>query len=88
MFIDTLNEKFQEFYSEKDLNSAKKIYKEILDLIDSKGLDVYEIVNDSENPFIIAFNKYFSTFNLETNPNKDVIEILRLIVLNSLKYES
>lgn len=88
MFINKLNKKFQEFYSEKDLNSAKKIYKEILDLIDSKGLDVYEIGDDSENPFIIAFDKYFSTFNSEINPNKDVIEVLRLIVLNSLKYES
>tara|TARA_R110000751_G_scaffold390_1_gene1556 strand:+ start:14667 stop:14933 length:267 start_codon:yes stop_codon:yes gene_type:complete len=87
MLITELNKKFEEFYNEKSLEDSKLKSQEILEVLEEKGLDPFETVNGKNGIYVQAFEEYFSTFNLNPNPNKDGIEIMRILVMNTLKYE-
>ena len=88
MRVEELNEKFLEFYKEESLGDAKEKSQEILNILESKGLNPYKKVNGKNGIYEQSFEDYFSTFNFKPNPNKDGIEIMRILVVNTLKYEN
>ena len=88
MNVIELNQKFIEFYNATVLSDAKIKSVEILDILEEKGLEPYEKVKGKNGVYEQSFEDYFATFNLKPNPNKDGVEIMRVLVLDTLKYEN
>ena len=88
MFINRFNQKFSDFYKEYNLERAKTISKEILEMLDNKGLKPFESADKNKSIYVHAFDDYFSTFDSKPNPNKRGLEIMRNIILNDLKHEN
>uniref|UniRef100_UPI004049E018 hypothetical protein n=1 Tax=Gelidibacter sp. TaxID=2018083 RepID=UPI004049E018 len=87
MFKDRLNSKFKEFYETKDNVLAKELSSEILNMLNEKGLIVYEKIAGYDSLYIQAFDKYLSKFGLEPNPFYKELDFIRIGLISQFKHD-
>jgi len=88
MTVEQLNNLFLKFYTEENLEKAKLLSVDILKVLNDEKLSISNKIEDEKDINQISFNDYFSTFQVKPNPNKHLIETIRLFSANSLKYSS
>lgn len=87
MFKDRLNSKFKDFYKAEDIETAKNISDKILDMLNEKGLRVYEKIAGYDSLYIQAFNKYLSRFGTEPNPFYKELDFIRFGLVSQFKHD-
>lgn len=87
MFKERLNLKFKEFYKAEDIISAKDLSDEILNMLNEKGLLVYEKLAGYDSLYIQAFNKYLSEFGTVPNPYFKELDFIRFGLVSQFKHD-
>jgi hypothetical protein len=87
MFKERLNIKFKEFYEAKDIVSGKELSSEILNMLNEKGLIVYEKIAGYDSLYIQVFDKYLSKFGLEPNPFYKELDFIRFGLISQFKHD-
>jgi methionyl-tRNA synthetase len=87
MFKDKLNSKFEKFYETKDKALAKELSNEILNMLNEKGLIVYEKIAGYDSLYIQVFDKYLSKLGVEPNPFYEELDFIRFGLISQFKYD-
>lgn len=87
MFKDRLNSRFDKFYETKDNVLAKELSNEILNMLNEKGLLVYEKIAGYDSLYFQVFDKYFSKLGVEPNPFHKELDFIRFGLISQFKHE-